>query len=226
MSSEVVKDLLKTAESMKAFRKENDDVAKLIEKTMPLSNGRKFIGHPPAIDNPAQMEALIIEYFESCEGRVLLKDDQPVLDKNNQPVIVGARRPNAADMAYALGFESVVSLTDYSKKPEFAKLIKRARLLLEGFNNEMVYDRDSSQGARFVLSAVYGYKTEKEVNHTGSVEVKHSATKNLSDTQKLQLIDRAKKSLQSKAEIVEVLDSEISDPIKNETDQETPDWAK
>jgi len=226
MSSEVVKDLLKKAESLKEFRKENDDLSKMIASSTPVTNRRRM-GAPRAVETPEEALELINEYFEDCDGRYLTnKEGEPVLNKFGEPVIVGARPLTVAGLCLALGLTSREGLDGYLKRPEFADLIRRAKLAIEAFTNEACFDKNASQGARFVLSAVHGYKTEKEVNHTGSVEVKHSATKNLSDDQKLQLIDRAKKSLQSKQEIVEVLDSELSDPIKNETDQESPDWAK
>jgi hypothetical protein len=64
--------------------------------------------------------------------------------------MVGARPPTVSGLAFALRFQSRQDFLNYTGK--FAEAVARARLMLEGYAEERLYDKDGLQGAKFTLT--------------------------------------------------------------------------
>ena len=113
----------------------------------------KTVGRPPKYESKEQIEELIEQYFEACEGKIL-KDSEgdPVFNKFGQPVIVNQRPPTVTGLALALGFSSRQALLNYQGKKEFNDTITRAKSRIEQYAEERLFDRDGSNGAKFSLS--------------------------------------------------------------------------
>ena len=100
----------------------------------------------------AELQAAIDQYFEDCRGRPLLDaDGTPLLDKYGDPVITGAHPPTVTGLAYALGFTSRQALLNYQGKKQFVDTITRAKLYIEAYTEERLFDRDGVNGAKFSL---------------------------------------------------------------------------
>ncbi|MCC8043906.1 MAG: DNA-packaging protein [Clostridiales bacterium] len=109
-------------------------------------------GRQPKYTCKEQIEGLIDQYFEDCEGELLRDaDGSPVLDKFSQPIYVGKHPPTSAGLARALGFNSRTSLWNYRGKKEFKDTIDAAMLRLEEYTEQRLFDRDGINGARFSL---------------------------------------------------------------------------
>lgn len=107
---------------------------------------------PAKWTDPDKMAAAIDTYFEECEGKVLTDEDgKALMDKFGRPVIVGAKPPTASGLAYYLGFKTRRSLLDYKGKKPFKDVIERAKLRLQVYTEERLYDRDGQRGAEFSL---------------------------------------------------------------------------
>lgn len=98
------------------------------------------------------LQAAIDQYFADCRGRPLLDDcGEPVLNKYGAPVILDAHPPTVTGLAYALGFSSRKALLDYQGRKQFCNTITRAKLYIESYTEERLFDRDGVNGAKFSL---------------------------------------------------------------------------
>jgi hypothetical protein len=109
------------------------------------------------------MQEKIDAYFASCE-RELLRDGDgtPMLNKNGEPIYVGGRPMTIQGLALALGFTSRQSLLNYKAKREFVDTVTRARLRVEQYAAERLFDRDAQRGAQFTLAYGFGYARDAE----------------------------------------------------------------
>lgn len=105
----------------------------------------------PHYKNKEEVEELTESYFMKCRGEVLRDEDGMVVyQKNGEPIMVGVKPPTVAGLARTLGFLSRQDFLNY--KGRFADSIARARLMLEGYAEERLYDKDGLQGAKFTLA--------------------------------------------------------------------------
>lgn len=143
-------------------------------------------GRPPHFTDPAVMDEKIQKYwrtitrdkpltqhrYESLSMTVkqvhaLPEDKQeelmelvPVLNNDGSPVIetIWIKPPMLLNLQIYLGM-SKQSWSDYSLKPEFSDVCTRARHVTEAYLTEETAFRESStNGLKFLLSAVYGYR--------------------------------------------------------------------
>lgn len=128
------------------------------------------MGCKPKFDDPDKMRAMIEEYFADCEGEMLMDSDtgKPLLDKWGHPVIVGAHPPTVTGLARALGFKERKSLLHYQGKKDFKDIITDAKLRIEAYAEERLYDRDGANGARFVLEHNFRWRDDETKNNEGA----------------------------------------------------------
>ena len=121
------------------------------------------MGRKPTFRSAEEMQEKIDAYFASCEPE-LLRDatGNPVLNKNGEPVYVGGRPMTIQGLALALGFTSRQSLLNYKAKREFVDTVTRARLRVEQYAAERLFDRDAQRGAQFTLAYGFGYARDAE----------------------------------------------------------------
>ena len=121
------------------------------------------MGRKPTFTSAEEMQEKIDAYFASCEPELLRDaDGNPVLNKNGEPVYVGGRPMTIQGLALALGFTSRQSLLNYKAKREFVDTVTRARLRVEQYAAERLFDRDAQRGAQFTLAYGFGYARDAE----------------------------------------------------------------
>lgn len=121
------------------------------------------MGRKPTFTSAEEMQEKIDAYFASCERELLRDaDGNPVLNKNGEPVYVGGRPMTIQGLALALGFTSRQSLLNYKAKREFVDTVTRARLRVEQYAAERLFDRDAQRGAQFTLAYGFGYARDTE----------------------------------------------------------------
>lgn len=114
-------------------------------------------GRPPKYketnEELEKLEKLIDEYFDECDGKPLLDEDgKAICDKYGYPIIVGKRPPTVTGLALKLGFDSRTSLLNYQhRSKKFNRVISRAKLRLEMYTEERLFDKDGANGAKFSL---------------------------------------------------------------------------
>lgn len=121
------------------------------------------MGRKPTFASAEEMQEKIDAYFASCEPELLRDGDgTPMLNKNGEPVYVGGRPMTIQGLALALGFTSRQSLLNYKAKREFVDTVTRARLRVEQYAAERLFDRDAQRGAQFTLAYGFGYARDVE----------------------------------------------------------------
>lgn len=121
------------------------------------------MGRKPTFASAEEMQEKIDAYFASCEPELLRDGDgTPMLNKNGEPVYVGGRPMTIQGLALALGFTSRQSLLNYKAKREFVDTVTRARLRVEQYAAERLFDRDAQRGAQFTLAYGFGYARDAE----------------------------------------------------------------
>lgn len=129
------------------------------------------MGRKPTFTSAEEMQEKIDAYFASCEP-VLLRDGDgtPMLNKNGEPVWYGGKPLTMAGLALALGFTSRQSLLNYKAKKEFMDTVMRARLRVEQYAAERLFDRDAQRGAQFTLAYGFGYARDAEDGKSREVQ--------------------------------------------------------
>lgn len=121
------------------------------------------MGRKPTFTSAEEMQEKIDAYFASCEPELLRDGDgTPMLNKNGEPVYVGGRPMTIQGLALALGFTSRQSLLNYKAKREFVDTVTRARLRVEQYAAERLFDQDAQRGAQFTLAYGFGYARDAE----------------------------------------------------------------
>ena len=95
-------------------------------------------GRPPLYKTPEELEALIIEYFNSRKPRLKIIEGEQIKDSKGN-CIYEFNPPTISGLAYHLGFASRQSIYDNEKRnDQFSYIIKRARLMCEDYAETML----------------------------------------------------------------------------------------
>ena len=160
--------------SLHLYGKEAETIAK--------KRGRKPKIQPAFMyaENPAkEIEKRAGAYFTECEGTPLFETDpntgeeMPVLDKNKNVVVLGAKPPTLSGLALALGFtgrKQMLSCRLKSEEQQIALLCEIGRV--EAYAEARLYNKETMQGAKFMLVNNFaGWKEkETEAEATGKKE--------------------------------------------------------
>lgn len=137
---------------------------------MATKAGKKVRGRKPKYTSAKQMQKVIDEYFESCHGKLLFcPDGKPCLDKQGAPVYDGKKQPTMSGLAFALGFNSRQSILNYQSRSEFEDVIKRAKLRLEMYTEERLFDKDGANGAKFSLMNNFANWNESSTKEAAAI---------------------------------------------------------
>ena len=116
-------------------------------------------GRKAFYSDPAEMQRHIDAYFTACKGEYQkTADGQYALDKHGNPRLINARPPTINGLVQALGFGTRKSLSDYQRKAAFRKTVTVAKMRIEQYAEERLFDRDGFSGARFTLVCNFGWK--------------------------------------------------------------------
>lgn len=107
-------------------------------------------GRPPIHATPEDFEAAANGYFLECELR--------------------EAAPTVTGLALAVGFSSIQSLDETSKRPGFLEPVKRAKLRVENSYEQCLRGDKSPVGSIFALKN-FGWRDKQEVEHSGGVSI-------------------------------------------------------
>ena len=108
---------------------------------------------------PEKVGELADAYFDACAGEVVRREDGEILlDKNGRETRRGARPPTLSGLALALGFSSKEELTGDLCGEELKRALLRARLRVEQYAEERLFDREGKSGAEFELRSNFGWQ--------------------------------------------------------------------
>lgn len=119
-----------------------------------------------------EMQRVINEYFENCDGEYLLDSDgDHVMDKQGRPIRINDRMPTVTGLAYWLGFTSRQALLGYEGREKFTTTLRRAKMRCEEYAERRLYDRDGQRGAEFSLRVNFGWRDNVDANQSGGIQV-------------------------------------------------------
>lgn len=134
-------------------------------------------GSPKKYLSPEHLQSMVNEYFESCMGPLFDKWGNLVKDDNGNLVKTQVKPYTLSGLALFLGL-STETLRKYKTgrldtildelKAEtddcltFSRVVLRAKQTIEAYAEGRLYDKDGSNGARFVLDHCYGWVSCKE----------------------------------------------------------------
>ncbi len=99
---------------------------------------------------------IIDEYFRDCEGEPLTDENgEQKFGRDGEPLRINRRPPTLTGLALALGFNSRSELTGFNGSGEEESLIKNARLRIENYNEEKLFEKDCARSAIFNLTNTY-----------------------------------------------------------------------
>lgn len=127
-----------------------------------------ILGKRRIIEDPAQLQDLVDEYFESCEKPLINKWGDVQRDDEGHIIYVQTKPYTISGLARALGM-STYALRDYNIKslaglvhPEFSSVILAAKQRVQQYAEERLFDQEGSRGAQFSLQAGFAWNTKKE----------------------------------------------------------------
>lgn len=123
-------------------------------------NKNKNVGAPPKFTSKEEMQEKIDKYFKDCNGEPIIVDGEPLRDKHGNIILVGIRPPTITGLALALGFHSRQTLLNYQGKKEFMDTVTRAKMRVEQYCEERLFDKDGQRGAEFNLK--YNFRWAQE----------------------------------------------------------------
>ena len=126
-------------------------------------------GCKPFFENPEEMQTLIDDYFELCNGvKALDEDGNPMATNKGWLYKVDPKPPTISGLAFYLGFADKGTLRDYAVKPDFSHTISRARLWIETYVEGRLFDRDGAKGAEFNLVSNFDWKPISQIQITNN----------------------------------------------------------
>lgn len=123
------------------------------------------VGRPPTFQTPEEMEAAINNYFITCKTGI----KKQIVTKSGEVATITQETPlTITDLAYHLGFKDRQSILDYEKRKknsdEFACIISRARLYIEGDNlRKGLTGEYNSQTNNLNLASNFNYSTKDKL---------------------------------------------------------------
>lgn len=177
----------------------------------------RYSTKPLKFDTPEKLQDAVNSYFDSCYGPWYYKG-VPMLDERGKPIIVQTKPFTVSGLARHLHINTA-TLKDYechSKSglipTEYADIILDAKLRIQEYAEGRLYDRDGSNGARFVLEAGFGWMTRREKS-----ELKQSKKRIKLAQEKLKLIQDANK-LEDRQLTVNILRADIGEDNDDKQD--------
>ena len=127
--------------------------------------------------SPEHLQCMVNEYFESCNGPLLDRYGNLVYNKEGQLVKTQVEPWTVSGLALYLGVATTTlkkyregridSLLDEMRADTddymtFSSVVLKAKQKIESYAEKRLYDRDGSQGARFVLDNAFNWVARKE----------------------------------------------------------------
>jgi len=136
-------------------------------------------GRPLKFENEKELQDNIDGYFASCFEQ---KDIERIVGKGKnkkiiREVIIQQIRPfTITGLALYLDTSRKVLCEYEDERPEFSNAIKKAKVKIENFTEEQLYNSKNVAGVIFNLKNNYGWVDKREVdnNHSGKIEHEHS----------------------------------------------------
>lgn len=119
-------------------------------------------GRPRLFKSRKELCEKIDSYFDSVGTHVVTDSEgNAVFDKRGQPVM-REKIPTVTGLARHLGMNSRQTLINYKNSEKFGDIVSDAKMRIEEYAEERLYDRDGQRGAEFNLRCNFGWGKEAE----------------------------------------------------------------
>lgn len=124
-----------------------------------MKKSKKKSGRRPLYETPEQLQEAVDRYFESIKGKPLFdKKGQPVTDRHGVQKTDG-KPPTMTGLSRFLGFKDRQTFTRQGNRSSvFNDVVSEARLRIEDFWEQALYNGDTYQGAVFMLTMCFGWR--------------------------------------------------------------------
>lgn len=129
-------------------------------------------GRYPLYSSVKKMQKKIDEYFSLCAGIIAKNEDgKPIISDKGVPFYeIPPKPPTITGLALHLGLSSRQALLNYQGKDEFNDTVTRAKLRVEAYAEERLFDKDGVQGAKFSLANNFSNWNDKGDKGTSDIE--------------------------------------------------------
>lgn len=136
-------------------------------------SSRKRAGRPPRYETPESLQDAVERYFLHCMGTpVFDADGLPVVTRAGRQKVNGAIPLTISGLSAFLGFRDRHSFSMQAKRGAgFFKVVSIARLRIEAYAEERLYDPNSYNGAAFLLLRAFGWGQAKEMEKSNKKNV-------------------------------------------------------
>lgn len=119
-------------------------------------------GKQPLYKTPEDLQVAVDRYFKQCEGKPAYdKKGVPVTKRNGTMLRTGETCPTITGLATFLGYKDRRTFTRQRERSQaFFDVVEGAKLRIEDYWEQSLYDRESYQGARYMLCAAFGWRQE------------------------------------------------------------------
>ena len=144
-----------------------------VERNKKTRKKQKYRGQKPAFNSPEKLQKQVDAYFDSCFGFMYDKNGNLKYDKNGDPIRYQNKPFTVSGLALAVGVATNTlnrycsgtfdpDMSEDENLTTYKKILVKAKQRIEAFAESQLYDRNGSNGARFVLDSSFGWTTQKE----------------------------------------------------------------
>lgn len=120
-------------------------------------------GRKMKYQTPDEMEIAINAYFDGLMGPMMDKSGNFVFKSDGTPYMVQTKPATVTGLALFLGLTSRQALLNYQARDGFRPIIERAKMRVQAYCEERLFDRDGVNGAKFSLQNNFGWQDKKDL---------------------------------------------------------------
>ncbi len=124
--------------------------------------------------NIKELQSLIDEYFDQCEGKTIVDENGHPIIKNGREVKAGAKPATITGLVIHLGFHSrhdLITYIDNCDNEKIKEAIILAKTRCENYAEQRLYDAHGSRGAQFSLQFNFGWNDNTEKKEVSAVQI-------------------------------------------------------
>ena len=123
-----------------------------------------MVTKPRKYKSAKALAAAVDEYFESLKAPLKDKHGKVVCDDNGDPVMGYVKPATMTGLALHLGFKSrqaIINQEGFGK--DYADVVNYARMRVEEYCEQRLFDREGAKGAQFSLRNNFGWVEKQEI---------------------------------------------------------------
>ena len=112
-----------------------------------------------------EFEKAVNSYFDAIQAPQLDKNGKPVVNQFGEPMMVYIRPATMTGLALHIGLASRQAILNYSHRSKaYEDVVKKARMRVQEYCEQRLFDRDGAKGAQFSLRNNFDWVEKQEVD--------------------------------------------------------------